>query len=372
MAIQQGIWKMGSTPKKLTTIPLENENLLEEQVCQDSSILNADWLLIGRQVRTGFDKLIDLLALDANGSVIIIELKRDKTPRDVVAQTIDYASWVVTLKPEQLVDIYQTFIGKYPAQSNGTERAASLDLAFQTQFNVPLSDVALNESHQMVVVATELDASTERIINYLNDHANIPINAVFFSAFSDGDNQYLSRAWMIDPGETQEKAVSQGAKEPWNGEYYVSFGHESDRHWADAVKYGFIAGGGGTWYSQTLDKLSEGDRVWVNIPKTGYVGVGTVTGEKCRTEQHLFVTDDGEKTLQELDTTGDYSELSKSSDEEAEYLVPVKWIHAVDAKQAFSETGLFGNQNTVCAPLTPKWRHTVERLKTVWKIDQSL
>lgn len=203
---------MGTIPQKLTTVPLDNESLLEEQVCQDISILNADWLLIGRQVRTGFDKLIDLLALDANGSVIIIELKRDKTPREVVAQTIDYASWVVTLKPEQLVEIYQGFIIKHSAQLNGIERPASLDLAFDEKFGLPLADVSLNESHQMVVVATELDASTERIINYLNDYANLPINAVFFSAFADGESQYLSRAWMIDPGETQERAVSQGAK----------------------------------------------------------------------------------------------------------------------------------------------------------------
>ena len=30
------------------------------------------------------------------------------------------------------------------------------------------------------------------------------------------------------------------------------------------------------------------------------------------------------------------------------------------------EVGLFGNQNTVCQPTTPKWRHTVERLKQVF------
>ena len=56
--------------------------MLEKQTMQDVSILNRDWLLIGRQVRTAFDKLIDLLAIDANGTVIIIELKRDKTSRD--------------------------------------------------------------------------------------------------------------------------------------------------------------------------------------------------------------------------------------------------------------------------------------------------
>ena len=41
---------------------------------QDVSILNWDWLLIGRQVRTGFGKLIDLLAVDANGTVIESQL----------------------------------------------------------------------------------------------------------------------------------------------------------------------------------------------------------------------------------------------------------------------------------------------------------
>lgn len=49
-----------------------------------------------------------------DGSVIIIELKRHKTPRDVIAQAIDYASWVVDIDDSKLVDIYfniaKTFI----------------------------------------------------------------------------------------------------------------------------------------------------------------------------------------------------------------------------------------------------------------------
>jgi hypothetical protein len=33
------------------------------------------------------------------------------------------------------------------------------------------------------------------------------------------------------------------------------------------------------------------------------------------------------------------------------------------AEVAVREVGMFGNQNTVCKPTTPKWRSTVERLK---------
>ena len=42
--------------------------------------------------------------------------------------------------------------------------------------------------------------------------------------------------------------------------------------------------------------LHEGDRVWVNIPHVGYVGVGIVSGEMQQAKQAV-VTIGGEKTL---------------------------------------------------------------------------
>ena len=41
---------------------------------------------------------------------------------------------------------------------------------------------------------------------------------------------------------------------------------------------GHISAGGGTWYTKTLQQLKPGDRIWVNSPGHGYVGVGRVTG----------------------------------------------------------------------------------------------
>ncbi|WP_245977625.1 hypothetical protein [Kushneria sinocarnis] len=334
---------------------------------QDVSILNRDWLLIGRQVRTDFDKLIDLLALDVNGNVIIIELKRDRTPREVVAQAIDYASWVVTLSDYQLIEIYEKFAEHYPRSH------ASLGEAFEAKFGIALTDVALNDSHQMVVVATRLDASSERIINYLNNYGgeNLSINAMFFSAFEDNGNQYLSRAWMMDPDEPVQPASQKGQKTPWNGEFYASFG--DDRPWELARRYGFIAGGGAAWYSKTLNLLSEGDRVWVNIPKTGYVGVAEVTGERRRGDEFMIETEHGWQSLLSMTTPAEYNHIHEQGDaddeETLEYVVPVRWIKSVPAEQAFREAGLFGNQNTVCKPTVSKWDYTVTRLKQAWGID---
>lgn len=355
MAIQHGIWKIGGSPKQLQSIKLDSEELLEEQIFQDISILNSNWLLIGRQVYTDFGKPLDLLAIDISGSLIVIELKKHKTPRDVVAQTIDYASWVEGLTTDQVVNIYQQFAKKY----NVTE--TNFDQVFKSKFGLLPSDEEVNSSHQMVVVAAELDASTERIITYLNDKAKIAVNAVFFSVFEDAGNQYLSRAWMIDPGETEEKAINIGQQEDWNGEYYASFGvFPNGRSWVDACNYGFISAGGGRWYSKTLFKLSPGDRVWVNIPKTGYVGVANVTG-------HALAYD--EFKTSEMNLHGSYNTLEESGEDKAEYVVPVEWIHSVEESEAVNEVGLFGNQNSVAQPRTPKWNHTVDRLKTIWGIQ---
>ena len=49
--------------------------------------------------------------------------------------------------------------------------------------------------------------------------------------------------------------------------------------------------------------------------------------------------------------------------ERCEYFVSVRWLETVPLEKAVHEIGLFGNQNTVCKPTTPKWRFTVERLK---------
>lgn len=242
----------------------------------------------------------------------------------------------------------------------------SLDVAFQERFGVELDEETLNQSHQIIIVAAELDPSTERIIGYLNAR-DIAINVVFFQVFEHGADKLLSRAWLIDPGETQANVASttttKSDKEPWNGEFYVSFGDVSSRSWEDARRFGYVSGGGGSWYSQTLKLLSPGDRVWVKIPKKGYVGVGVVLESVQPSKDFKVETESGEQSALLALKHSERYRLTANDPERAEYFVRVRWLDTVPESSAVNEVGLFGNQNTVCQPTTPKWRHTVERLK---------
>jgi hypothetical protein len=359
MPIQHAVWKVGDNPEPLAPCQLASEQKLEDMIVHDPRILSSEWLLIGRQEVTLHGGRIDLLAIAPDASLVLIELKRDKTPREIVAQALDYASWVEQLTAERIAQIYQRFC-----------KGCNLDETFRQRFGTELDEETLNQSHQIIIVAAELDPSTERIIGYLNAR-DIAINAVFFQVFQNGSDQLLSRAWLIDPGETQANAAStakaKGEKEPWNGEFYVSFGDMSSRSWEDARQYGYISAGGGSWYSQTLKQLSPGDRVWVKVPKTGYVGVGRVTEAVCPVKDFTVPTPEGERPALDVLKHANYYKTNADDPDKAEYFVRVEWLDTVPESKAINEVGLFGNQNTVCQPTTPKWRHTVERLKTYFR-----
>ena len=353
MPIRTALWKIGPQPRPLVESSLLKEQVLENMIVSDPRILSDEWMLIGRQEDTGLGGRIDLLAVAPDGSLVLIEIKRDRTPREVVAQSLDYASWVSTLTTEQIAAMYLRF-------APGRNLADDL----RARFSESLDETSLNQSHQIVIVAASLDDSTERIVGYLGER-DIPINVLCFQVFSHGSDQILSRSWLLDPVHTQVSAVTtvRGPQEPWNGEFYASFGHGPARSWEDAVEFGFISGGGGTWYSRTLQLLGPGDRVWVKIPGAGFVGVGRALGRAQPAATFQVATPTGQVPVLDVANRGTYQREWVDNPERCEYFVPVKWLQTLPIEEAIGDIGLFGNQNTVCKPTTPKWRSTVDRLK---------
>lgn len=359
MPIEHAIWTVGDDPSPLPVTKLATEQLLEEMIVKAPRIISSEWMLIGQQLITTGNGRLDLLAIAPDASLVLIELKRDKTPRDIVAQALDYATWIESLSAERIASIYQKF-------SHG----CSLDKAFEAYFGTALDEQTLNASHQIILCASELDPATERIVAYLNER-DIPINVLFFKVFAHGDQQLLSRTWMIDPGETQENVANtskgRGKSDPWNGEFYGSFGDGEARSWSEAREFGFFSAGGGSWYSQTLSMLDPGDRIWVRIPQAGYVGVGIVESHVARADEFQIEVDGVSKPCLSVLSKGHYHRAQVSDPEVAEHFVRVNWLESRPIEQAYHETGLFGQQNSVCKPKSPKWRHTVERLKAVFK-----
>ncbi len=314
----------------------------------DPALLGLDAIIIGRQVPTAHRNFIDLLALDRSGGIIIIELKRDRTPRDVVAQTLDYASWVRSLTTPEVYAIAEKF------------NEQRLSTRFQEHFDEAIPE-RLNGSHSMLIVAGQLDPTSRRIVEYLSEEHDVAINTAFFNVFRDGDQEWLTTDFLLDQAEVEERSERK-VRPPWSGFYFVNAGHGAHRSWADMMQYGFISAGGGRFYSGRLDQLNPGDKIFAYVKGEGYVGHGTVTSAKQPAA--TFQTSGGPLFEQPLDQP----EVKHDADDPdlAEYVVGIAWKDIKNINDARTFKGVFANQNVVCKLRDPA---TVDFLLREFDVD---
>ena len=203
MTQQIRLWEITSDQKlneiKGASIPLERN--LEDWLENDISMLDANLLVIGRQVQTEFGGEIDLLCIDNSGDLVVVELKKGRTPRQVTAQALDYASWVKDLSSQGIIDIADEYLGDQ----------GPLDDAFQKEFDQELPET-LNASHRSLIIAERLDPSTERIIQYLSE-LNVPINVLTVQQFQDAaGRRMLAQVYLVEPEVATQRSRSQSKR----------------------------------------------------------------------------------------------------------------------------------------------------------------
>jgi hypothetical protein len=352
MAFSIKLWQAsGDNLQEIGSHSLDDEQRLETWIATDPSILGMDVLLIGRQVTTINRGRIDLLGVDSDANVVIFELKRDMTPREVVAQALDYASWIKTLSYENLDAEARKYRGK------------SLKQAFQDHFGFEIPGT-VNANHSIVIVASQLDDSSERIVQYLAETYQVPINALFFTFFRSGASEFLGRAWLSDPQELRERTTSP-KQTPWSGYYFVNVGESDHRNWDDCRKYGFLSAGQGDWYSSGIKRLSPGDRVFAYMRGLGYVGYGTVTRPAVMAKDFVV---EGKGKLLSLPLKQPRLAENKNDPLLSEWVVAIDWHRTFPREEAKSFKGIFANQNIVCQLRHPA---TVEFLRKEFGIPES-
>ena len=190
--------------RKLSAIPASHVSLeqwIEDWLADDISVLDPSLLVIGRQVRTSFGGAIDLLCMDGDGNLVVVELKRGQTPRDVTSQALEYSSWIKDLDYDEIASIAAAYPGI----------AGTLEAAFREKFGAELPD-ELNQAHRSVIVAESVDASTDRIVRYLVE-MEVPINVATVQHFEDANGkELLAQVYLIEPEEIQPKARRTSAR----------------------------------------------------------------------------------------------------------------------------------------------------------------
>lgn len=176
--------------KEINTTLAENDRRerehLEEWIKTNTSIIGEDILIIGEQVQTknGF---VDFLGIDKNGNTVIVELKRDKLAREVIAQSIDYASDVSTWDLNKLSEICLSYLNQ--------DLLDSLSEQFD-EFNI--EEVVINNNQRLLIVGFGIDEPTSRMVEWLSSNYNMSINAIILRYSKTSNNtEILSRTVVI-------------------------------------------------------------------------------------------------------------------------------------------------------------------------------
>jgi len=159
-------------------------------------------LIIGRQVTTNLNSFIDLLGIDKNGNTVIIELKRDRTPRETVAQILEYASFIENLDYSQLNDIFKNYFGD------------EVDLQdYHQQFFQNNENVSFNKKLILLIVAQNITKEIKQTATFLRKNG-ININCLEFKYFQTKSGEKIITLDYVIGDEEYKKQEIKSASLP--------------------------------------------------------------------------------------------------------------------------------------------------------------
>lgn len=199
----------------------KEDNLREWTLEHPKEILGEDFLVIGREVEVkNIGDAIDLLAIDRDGNVVIIELKRGSIPKSGDFQVLKYASYVSRWTWEDLSNQFDKFNLERNDRGHSTGEA-------EESFGEELSnfcndDYSLNKDQRIVLVGESLPERVAFVSRWLSNRA-IDLTVVKVSLFKDGENTLLNSKQVVPmPNPAGVNVSPKTDKSPWkeNGREY--------------------------------------------------------------------------------------------------------------------------------------------------------
>jgi hypothetical protein len=181
---------------------------LQEWIAKNPDCLGEPLLIIQKEF-DGFSDIserLDLLALDKNGSLVIIENKLDDSGKDVTWQSVKYASCCSNLTKEDVRDIYQKYLNKNSTSEKAEDKISEF-------FDESFEDASLNKDNnqRIILVSAHYRKEVTSAVMWLR---NFDLNIKCFKTtlFDDKSNTFLNFEQIIPVKDTEDFTTSLARK----------------------------------------------------------------------------------------------------------------------------------------------------------------
>lgn len=161
----------------------------------------------------------DLLGVDSEGNLVIVEFKRGKTPRTVVAQLLEYAAWANELLPEEIHEIADAYFEK-----REEFRGKTFTDAFREVFDIPKTDELppLKRKLRLFVIAEEIQPRVASVCRFLRTLYKMDVSCIAVSKFqTESGDEIVSTETKVGDEEivipkTRQQRTSETSQ--WSGD----------------------------------------------------------------------------------------------------------------------------------------------------------
>lgn len=174
----------------------QNLNLLSTKENEQLYLLGSHLTILGPE--------LDLLFVDRNGSLGIVELKRGKSPRDTIAQILEYASKLRSLSLDEL----EEKVDLKSAHTKIKEDYPDLEIGFN-EFRERVKQSLNDGRFNLIVVSYSIDETTRDTMDYLRTFG-MQVQGLEFKYFEGDKEEYFVTNWIGE--EEVEEILSKGKK----------------------------------------------------------------------------------------------------------------------------------------------------------------
>ncbi|KQY16311.1 hypothetical protein ASE23_20215 [Rhizobium sp. Root73] len=197
------------SPRSFSELGFRERAHLQEWIANQPDSLGEDLLIIQKEF-AGFSdtqERLDLLAIDKQGSLVVIENKLDDTGRDVTWQALKYASYCARLTTDDIRDIFQSYLDRNVPGANAEEQLCTFLEEDEYQ------DVILNKgvTQRVMLVAANFRKEVTSTVLWLSSF-KLRIQCFKISPFSQGDDLFLTIDQIIPTKDAEDFMIGLATK----------------------------------------------------------------------------------------------------------------------------------------------------------------
>lgn len=167
-------------------------------------------LLIIQKEFDGFSdtrERLDLLAIDKQGTLVIIENKLDDTGKDVTWQALKYASYCSSLSKEHIRRIYQEYLDKSGLDEKAEDNISGF---FEGE---AFEDLSLNKgiTQRIILLAANFRKEVTSTVLWLLNY-DVRIQCFRVTPYSMQEELFLNAEQIIPPPDTEEYMIGMAEK----------------------------------------------------------------------------------------------------------------------------------------------------------------